>query len=72
MDQELCYEKKRNEAQWDLGYLRGHNDGFTNALNLVDPLNTKREDDRPRPPSPCKDPNEREACQLRQAMEESR
>ena len=38
MDQQLCYERKRNEAQWDLSYLRGHTDGFTDTLNLVDPL----------------------------------
>jgi hypothetical protein len=71
-DQQLRYERKRNEAQWDLGYLRGRTDGFTDALNLVDPLKKSREEGQPPSTSPREDPDEREARQLRQTMEESK
>ena len=72
MDQQLRYERKRNEAQWDLGYLRGRTDGFTDTLNLIDPLKKSQEEGQPPSMSPREDPDEREARQLRQAMEESK
>ena len=72
MDQQLHYERKQNEAQWDLGYLCGCTDGFTDALNLIDPLKKSREEGQPPSTSPHEDPDEREARQLHQAMEESK
>ena len=72
MDQQLGYGRKWNEAQWDLGYLHGCTNGFTDALNLIDPLKKSREEGQPPSTSPREDPEHREAHQLCQAMEESK
>ena len=69
---QMDHERKRNEAQWDLGYLCGHTNGFTDALNLVDPLKKSREEGQLPSTSPCEDPDEHKAHQLCQAMEESK
>ena len=72
--QQLQYINTKTESEWQLGYHKGRCDGFDDTMNMFPPSRASPRTGEREPlhlELPQDDPNEHEARQLRQAMEES-